>query len=122
MTQSPRPGDTASPRLITTSLLAALSLFAATTVGQVVELLLKATNPDGVDVSAGLAYLRPILITTFALIIVALLATIASIVRLGRAEGRAATRLPWTLFIVQLVLWLVFVAARGALGPVIEGA
>lgn len=110
-----------SPRMAWTSVLAALSLFAVTTVGQVVELVLKSTNPDDVDVTQGLAYLRPLLVTTFVLLAVAAPATVAAIVRLGRIEGRAATRLPWTLFAVQVVLWLIYVIARAALGPVIDG-
>ncbi|HHU08844.1 MAG TPA: hypothetical protein GXZ60_02330 [Intrasporangiaceae bacterium] len=110
-----------SPRMAWTSVLAALSLFAVTTVGQVVELVLKSTNPDDVDVTQGLAYLRPLLLTAFVLLAVAVPATVAAIVRLGRIEGRAATRLPWTLFAVQVVLWLIYVVARGALGPVIDG-
>ena len=110
-----------SPRMAWTSVLAALSLFAVTTVVQVVELVLKSTNPDDVDVTQGLAYLRPLLLTAFVLLAVAVPATVAAIVRLGRIEGRAATRLPWTLFAVQVVLWLIYVVARGALGPVIDG-
>lgn len=110
-----------SPRMAWTSVLAALSLFAVTTVGQVVELVLKSTNPDDVDVTQGLAYLRPLLVTTFVLLAVAAPATVAAIGRLGRIEGRAATRLPWTLFAVQVVLWLIYVIARAALGPVIDG-
>lgn len=107
--------------MVWTAVLAGVSLFAVTTIGQVVELALKSTNPADVDVTQGLAYLRPLLLTTLVLLVVAVVATVTAIVRLGRAEGRAATRLPWTLFAVQSVLWLIYVIARGALGPVIDG-
>ena len=120
---SPRvPGGRPSSALTWTSVLAALSLLIATAIGQLLELFLKSTNPDGVDVTNGLAYLQPILITTLVLVAVALVGTVLAIVRLSRTEGTASARLPWTLLFVQVVVWFATVAARAALGPIIDGS
>jgi fumarate reductase subunit C len=43
---------------------------AAACIGGVVTWYLKTNNPDNVDITAGLAYLRPILVTSFAVFVV----------------------------------------------------
>lgn len=122
---SPRPSPRAVHRLssqgVRTSVISAVSLFAATALSQVIELVLKAANPSDVDVTQGLAYLRPLLIISVVLLIIAVGVTVAAIRRLVVAEGAAAARLPWILFAAQAVTWLVYILARGALGPVVDG-
>lgn len=98
--------------------MAAGSLFAAIAIGKLIELVLKAVNPDDVDVSNGLAYLRPLLITAWAIGIVLFVATIVVIVTVHRREGAAAARPAWTVFIVQVVLVVIILALEAALRTV----
>lgn len=73
-------------------------------VGRVLEIIVKAINPDNVDVTNGLAYLRPLVYIGIALYAVMLVATVLVLVRLQRSEGRGAARAPWVVLITQVVL------------------
>lgn len=73
-------------------------------VGRLVELALKAINPDGVDITHGLAYLTQLLVVGAVLVIASLAIAVVVIVRLQRAEGRDAARAPWTVLVTQTAL------------------
>lgn len=63
-------------------ILTALALPAAMLTGALIGAILKGTNPDNVDISAGLAYLSPILIPSTAVLLTMLLASLALIVKI----------------------------------------
>ena len=107
-----------SPLRTAALVLAAGSLLGSVAIGTLLELILKATNPDGVDVTNGLAYLRPLLITSWTIGAVLLVLTIVLIVVLRRREGAAAARPAWIVLVVQVVLVLVMVALEAALAGV----
>ena len=113
------PGRALSRQASWTAVLAATSLWLATTVTLLVEVLLKAANPDEVDVASGLAYLQPVLVAGLVLVVMAASGTVGAIRLLHKAEGAASTRLPWLLLLAQAAVWLPFVLLRASLGPVV---
>lgn len=70
---------------------AALALPVTVLLGGAVAWFYKARNPDDVDITAGPAYLRPILLTTFGTFLVMAILTIALAV-LGLRRGATPTR------------------------------
>lgn len=72
--------------------------------GRLVELALKAINPDDVDVTHDLAYLTQLLLVGAVLFVASVAVTVVVIVRLQRSEGRAAARAPWTVLVTQTAL------------------
>lgn len=72
---------------------------------------IKAINPSGVDVTNGLAYLRPILIVAMVLLAVSLLIAVVTNVVLTIRRHRAAPSL-WILLTVQAVGLAVILVAQ----------
>ncbi len=81
-------------------------------VGKLLEFILKNINPDQVDITASLAYLRPLLITSFTTLGVLLGITVMLILMLQRKQGGGAARLPWVILGVQLVLGLIYLVLQ----------
>jgi len=104
-----------SPLRTAALVLAGGSLFATIAIGKLLELILKSVNPDGVDVTNGLAYLRPLLITSWSIGVVLFVLTIVLIVLLRRREGPAAARPAIIVFVVQIVLVVVTLGLEAAL-------
>lgn len=94
---------------ITATLFAALSFPVAMIAARTVELSLKTANPDGVDVTQGLAYLRPVLVTGVVTLASLVLVTIVWIVVLWRREGPRAALLPAIVLVLSVLAG--FVAA-----------
>lgn len=89
-------------------------------VGNLAQLVVKAVNPDDVDVSQPLAYLRPLLIFSFTVAGFWFAFVIAAVMWLQRREGPAVARLPWLVVGVQIVLGLVVLALQLGINSVIE--
>lgn len=100
--------------VILASLIIALPLLT----GQMVEAFLDSTNPDGLaDVTVGLAYLRPILIATFAVLGAIVVAFIIATSMLYRRERSAkAISLPLIVGIIQLVIGVLIIVATQVIG------
>lgn len=88
------------------------------TVGKLVEWVVKGMNPSGVDVTDGLAYLQPLLISTFLVFIVWILIAVVFILRVQKLDGSKAARLPWWVFISQLVLGVIYVVSTLAVNAI----
>lgn len=72
--------------------------------GTLVSWYLKGNNPDHVDITAGLAYLRPILVTSFTVFIVlALLSLLFALIGLKKQEDRGLIRLALALALAVIV-------------------
>lgn len=97
---APPPTDTRGPSSFAASALATLPLPIAWIGGQLVAGILKGSNPDNVDVTQGLAYLRPILIT--AGVLFAIVWVVALVVALGRR--RRGDTLPVKLLALHTVV------------------
>ncbi len=97
---APPPTDTRGPSSFAASALATLPLPIAWIGGQLVAGILKGSNPDNVDVTQGLAYLRPILIT--AGVLFAIVWVLALVVALGRR--RRGDTLPVKLLALHTVV------------------
>lgn len=91
------------------AVLANLPLPVGWTVGSLVAWWLKSTNPDDIDVTQGLAYLRPILLSGFGAL--ALTAVVALVVAL-RAR-RTGNGLPLNLLLVHAAVTIVVLVANG---------
>ena len=94
------PSSTRGPSAFAASALATLPLPIAWIGGQLVAGVLKGSNPDNVDVTQGLAYLRPILIT--AGVLFAIVWVVALVVALGRR--RRGDTLPVKLLALHTVV------------------
>ena len=94
------PSSTRGPSAFAASALATLPLPIAWIGGQLVAGVLKGSNPDNVDVTQGLAYLRPILIT--AGVLFAIVWVLALVVALGRR--RRGDTLPVKLLALHTVV------------------
>lgn len=90
-------------------------------VGRLVELAVKAINPDDVDITHELAYLTQLLVTGVVLVAAMVVVTVAVIVRLQRVEGRDAARAPWVVLVTQGVL-VVVALILGVLVDAVEAA
>ena len=97
---APPPTDTRGPSSFAASALATLPLPIAWIGGQLVAGILQGSNPDNVDVTQGLAYLRPILIT--AGVLFAIVWVVALVVALGRR--RRGDTLPVKLLALHTVV------------------
>lgn len=73
---------------------------------------MKTVNPDGVDVTAELAYLRPILIVAFALVGLSLIATFVTNLVLSMRKHPGAKAL-WLIFVVQIAALLLLLIGQG---------
>lgn len=123
---SARPGPSgARPRRTTAStvaiVLAGLVLTLPLAVGRLLELVLKALNPADVDVSAGLAHLRPLLVTGVMLVIAAFVAAVVAAGVATRRDGRRAARPAWILLAAQAVLVVVILVATVGVDAVTVG-
>lgn len=81
-------------------------------IGALFAAVLKAANPSDIDVSAGLAYLRPILIVSFVLVGATVLAALVTNLVLS-AKRRPGAGALWTVFWVQLAALVVLLVAQG---------
>ena len=115
---SKRPGP--SMLLFVTTLLAALAFPVALAAGNAVELSLKSGNPDGVDITQGLAYLQPILLTTFAILAGMALVVIVGVVVLWRREGLRSALLPAIVFFASVVVGVIGAQLDGAIAEVVR--
>lgn len=107
-------------RLVATLVSSTLFLVPAT-IGKIVEWIVKGTNPSGVDVNAGLAYLQPLLISAFLVFIIWLLAAVMLNLRVQKVGGSAAARLPWWVFVTQMALLVVFAISSLAVNAITGG-
>lgn len=82
------------------------------TIATLVEFAVKSTNPDGLDVSQGLAYLRPVLITAWTALAVCVGAAVVLKVLAARRNGSA--RRAWLVLAVQVVLGVAYLILRAA--------
>lgn len=100
--------------------LASVTIAAPLTAGSVTEAILDAGNPAGLsDVTAGLAYLREILIAglvTLGVVVVAFIVT--TVVLAAKARRARAIALPLVVFGIQAVLLVILLVAGG----IIDGA
>lgn len=105
-TSDTTPRDTAGT--LPAAIVANLPLPAAWIVGNLVGGFLKSTNPDNVDITHGLAYLRPILVSAFAtMAVVAVLALV-----LAMRRRRAGDTLPLNLLVVHVIVAAVVLATQ----------
>ena len=109
-TRTPSVADRTSRLRTVALILAGGWLLATIAIGKLLELIVKGTKPDNVDVSQGLAYLGPLLIASWTIGAILLIATIAVIVVLHRREGAAAARAAWIVLVIRAILVLVIVA------------
>ena len=125
---APPPGSSApgtGARRTTAStvaiVLAGLVLTLPLAVGRLLELVLKALNPADVDVSSGLSYLRPLLVTGVVLVIAAFVAAVVAAGGASRRDGRRAARPAWILLAAQAVLVVVILVATVGVDAVTVG-
>lgn len=97
-----------TPRTRRATLLASVAVLAPLTVAKLVEYALKASNPDRVDITQGLAYLRPILITVWTLLAIGIGSATWAILDVRRKDGPTAARIPMLVLLGQIALGLVF--------------
>ena len=90
--------------------------------GKLFELILKGLNPDKIDVTVPLAYLRTLLIVSFSLVGIWLAVTVVTTVVLQRREGGAVARTTWIVLGVQVVLGLLFLVLQGMLNGINDPA
>lgn len=88
------------------TVLAASFVPAGLAVGALVGGVLKLQNPDSVDVWNELAYLKPILLSSFAVVAVTILAALIYIVLIVKYEKRVSgsAKLPLTVLLLNLLL------------------
>lgn len=84
-------------------------------VGQSLALYLKSSNPDNVDVTQGLAYLRPILLTSLTLLVVTWLFSLTTGLKGLKSDDPSTARMGLGLLAVITVLSLVLAAVNGSL-------
>lgn len=89
-------------------------------VGRAVEAFMDSTNPDDLtDLRAGLAYLTPILVWTFTVLILVTVAfLVTTIIVAVRAKSFAAVSLPVTIFVIQLVIGIAALIFNGVIDKV----
>lgn len=87
---------------------AALVIPVTVSAGNLLTWSLKTRNPDDVDITAGLAYLRPILLTSFgAFVALAVLCVVLAVLGMRRDDDPALARLSLALLATVTVLGLV---------------
>ena len=87
-------------------------------IGKVIEWIVKGVNPSGVDVTDGLAYLQPLLISTFLIFMIWILIVVVLILRVQKLGGSDAARLPWWIFITQMVLVVIYAVSSLAVNAI----
>lgn len=102
------------------TLFAASALLAPAALGSWFAAAIKAINPDGVDVTHELAYLRPILVGGFVLAGLFVVASALVNLRTQSVHG-AAARTAWLVLGVQLLLAVLLVAGRAIEASVTGG-
>lgn len=98
--------------------LSSLVFIAPLTFGRVLEWVLKGLNPSNVDVTADLAYLRPMLITTWVTFAVVVAAAAGANSAATRRYGREAAQPAWLLLAIQIVLAALYLIATWAVGNI----
>ena len=93
---------------------ASIAVLLPLTIAKVVEWVLKSTNPDGVDVTHGLAYLSPILIAAWVSLGVCIVGAVVLNVLAQRRDGSA--KLAWLILALQVVLLAVYLGTTLAVG------
>ncbi|MCA9308738.1 hypothetical protein KC973_00010 [Candidatus Saccharibacteria bacterium] len=87
---------------------AGLVLPASLVFGGLVTWYLKSNNPDGVDITAGLAYLRPILVTSFVTYgVIWIISLVAGLIGLRRDASDELSRIGLTLLVLISILSVV---------------
>lgn len=117
---APMPGPSGRARLVT--VLASLTVLIPVILGRLVELIYKGTNPRGIDVTQGLAYLSEILAITFTGLGVWVLFVALAIAWLYRKEGARVATVPTIVFGVQIVGFLALAAVQGAVDGIVKPA
>lgn len=92
---------------ILTLTMAALTFAVPALVGGIVGYFLKSSNPDGVDVTAGLAYLQPILIAAGIALVVWLALTVWAIWLLRKVAGGRCVPAAITIMVVSFTVGLI---------------
>lgn len=119
MTHQQDPPPQPSRLQVVATAMAASVFLLPVLLGKLFELIIKAINPDDVNVGSGLAYLRPLIIVTFSLMGIWFVTTLVSTFLLQRREG-AAARTVWIVLGVQVVLGLSFLVVQSALDGIID--
>lgn len=121
MERAPTDRATVS-RLRTAALVMSAGWILATmALARLIEAVLKSLNPDRVDVTQPLAYLRPLLIVSFVIGAVLLLLTVVLNLVLQRREGSASARPAWIVFGVQAALVVIMLALQGWVNAITGG-
>ncbi|MDT0202435.1 hypothetical protein [Nocardioides sp. AE5] len=107
-------------QVVATVMAAAFALFPVV-IGRLGELFAKLANPDAVDVSQDLAYLRPLLVFGFVVGLAWMAIVVATVIRLQRREGRDAARLPWLVLGVQVLLGVVILVLQLVINAITGG-
>lgn len=103
------------------TLFAASALLAPAALGSWLAAIIKAINPDGVDVTHELAYLRPILVVGFVLAGLFVVGSALVYLRTQSVHGPAAARTAWLVLGVQVLLAVLLVAGRAVEASVTGG-
>lgn len=110
VTTAPRKSRLYTVTTLLSSLLIPLPIF----VGRIVEAVLDTVNPAGVDTTADLAYLREILVSSFATVGVVLVVVIVLLAILyRRAKTLDAIALPLLILAAQVVIGVVTLLLSG---------
>lgn len=97
--------------------LTALTLPSALLLSSLVSWYYKANNPDDVDITQGLAYLRPILVTGLvAFLVPAIVALVSGLLGLRRDEDPTLARYALVLLAIATLLGLLAGVANGRAG------
>ncbi|MDO5734921.1 MAG: hypothetical protein Q4P15_00435 [Propionibacteriaceae bacterium] len=121
MSTRPTPAPPSRLQMVATAMASSVFLLPLV-LGKLFELVLKSINPDDIDVTVPLAYLRQLLAVSFSLLALWLVATVAATVVLHRREGSTAARLVWVVLGVQVALGLVYLLLQGTLNGINDGA
>ena len=88
-----------------------------------VSIYLKGHNPDRVDITVGLAYLRPILITSLvSLLIVGIFSIATFLLSVRNKEDRDLTRFAAVILLASLLLFFVNAGLQSKNDTIIENA
>ena len=75
-------------------------------VGKILEWSFKARNPDGVDITAGLAYLRPLLLSSFSVFAVIAAAAVAyALLGIKRDSDSSTAKNALIILVVSVILF-----------------
>ncbi|AZI57888.1 hypothetical protein EH165_06755 [Nakamurella antarctica] len=101
-------------------ILASLFIPIALLTGKLVELIMDSSNPDGLtDLTAGLAYLTQILVWSFTVLGVAVIAfVVATVIHYTRTRSFRSVALPVGIALIQLVIGVALVVISQAITEV----